>query len=218
MTKRFPLLVFDWDGTLMDSPALIVSSIERSCVDMGLPVPAEQDSRYIIGLGFKDSLLHLVPTLAEQDYPQFAERYRHHFLTRDHDVPLFSGVETMLKKLGSAGYFLAVATGKSRAGLDRSLEQTGLAQHFHVTRCADESFAKPNPAMLFDVMHSLGMSAEQTLMIGDTSHDLNMARNAGVTAVAITHGAHGADELAALAPLACVDSISALQTWLTQNG
>ncbi len=218
MMKRYPLLVFDWDGTLMDSPALIVSSIERSCLDLGLPVPPERESRYIIGLGFKDSLLHLVPTLAEEDYPQFTERYRYHFLSRDHESPLFSGVESMLEELGNAGHSLAVATGKSRVGLQRSLQQTDLGKHFQATRCADQSFPKPHPAMLLEVMDTLGMSADQTLMIGDTSHDLSMAQSAGVSAIAITHGAHTADELEALKPLACVDSIAALRTWLTLNG
>ncbi len=217
MAQQFQLLVFDWDGTLADSAALIVDSIRNACEDLHLPVPAERDCRYVIGLGLQDSMLRLLPSLAEADYPPFLDQFRHHFLQRDHETPLFLGMENLLGELESNGHWLAVATGKSRAGLQRSLEQTGIGKRFHTTRCADESHSKPNPAMLFEVMNSLGIAKENTLMIGDTSHDLLMAQNAGVAAVAVSYGAHDIDELHALNPLACVDSVAALRTWLMQN-
>ena len=217
MARQFQLLVFDWDGTVIDSAGLIVSSIQRACADMKLPVPQARDASYVIGLGMKDSMQHLLPELAERDYPPFMERYRHHFLGRDHEAPLFDGIEPLLAELEQAGHLLAVATGKSRIGLQRSFEQTGIGKHFHISRCADESFSKPNPAMLFEVMDALGASPENTLMIGDTSHDLLMAQNAGVAAVAVTYGAHDGAALRALNPLTCVDSVAALRAWLTQH-
>lgn len=217
MARQYQLLVFDWDGTVIDSAGLIVSSIQRACADLNLPIPSARDSSYVIGLGMKDSMQHLLPKLAERDYPPFMDRYRHHFLGRDHEAPLFDGIQNLLEELEQAGHWLAVATGKSRVGLDRSLEQTGIGKRFHTTRCADESFSKPNPAMLFEVMDSLGIAKENTLMIGDTSHDLLMAKNAGVAAVAVSYGAHDVDELLALNPLACVDSVASLRSWLMQN-
>ena len=217
IVRQFQLLVFDWDGTLADSAALIVDSIRNACEDLHLPVPPERDCRYVIGLGLQDSMRHLLPSLAETDYPPFLEQFRHHFLQRDHETPLFLGMENLLSELESHGHWLAVATGKSRVGLQRSLEQTGIGKRFHITRCADESHPKPNPAMLFEVMNSLGIGNENTLMIGDTSHDLLMAKNADVAAVAVSYGAHESDELRALNPLACVESVADLRTWLMQN-
>jgi phosphoglycolate phosphatase len=217
MARQFQLLVFDWDGTVIDSAGLIVTSIQRACADLNLPIPSARDSSYVIGLGMKDSMQHLLPKLNERDYPPFMERYRHHFLGRDHEAPLFDGMQNLLDELEQAGHWLAVATGKNRVGLERSLEQTGIGKHFHTTRCADESFSKPNPAMLFEVMDSLGIAKENTLMIGDTSHDLLMAKNAGVAAVAVSYGAHEVEELLALNPLACLDSVASLRSWLMQN-
>ncbi len=217
MARQFQLLVFDWDGTVIDSAGLIVSSIQRACEDLKLPAPSSRNSRYVIGLGLKESMQYLLPDLAERDYPPFVERYRHHFLGRDHEAPLFAGIDGLLEELEQIGHWLAVATGKSRAGLQRSFEQTGIGKGFHTTRCADESFPKPNPAMLLEIMDTLGVSAHNTLMIGDTSHDLLMAQNAGVAAVAVSYGAHDGDELRALNPLACVDSVPALRTWLMQH-
>jgi phosphoglycolate phosphatase len=217
MARQFQLLVFDWDGTVADSAALIVDSIRSACDDLHLPVPSEQDCRYVIGLGLHDSMRRLLPALAEQEYPPFLDQFRHYFLQRDHETPLFHGIGDLLGELEKSGHWLAVATGKSRVGLQRSFEQTGIEKRFHATRCADESHPKPNPAMLFDVMNALGIDKESTLMIGDTSHDLLMAQNAGVAAVAVSYGAHDVDALRALNPLACVDSVAELRAWLIQN-
>jgi phosphoglycolate phosphatase len=212
--KRYRMLVFDWDGTLMDSTGLIVSSIQSACRDLALPVPDDARARYIIGLGLQDAMEHLLPGLAAADYPKVSERYRYHFLTRDHEAPLFEGVPGMLAELKQEGYRLAVATGKSRAGLNRAWKHTGLLDMFHTSRCADESVPKPHPAMLHELIEETGVEAAQMLMIGDTTHDLQMAANAGVEAVAVTYGAHDVEELKGHAPLACVDSVSDLLRWI----
>jgi phosphoglycolate phosphatase len=217
MARQFQLLVFDWDGTVADSAALIVDSIRSACADLRLPVPPERDCRYVIGLGLQDSMRLLLPSLPEQDHGPFLDRFRHYFLQRDHDTPLFLGMENLLGELENNGYWLAVATGKSRAGLLRSFEQTGIGKRFHTTRCADESHPKPNPAMLFDVMNTLGVAKENTLMIGDTTHDLMMAQNAGVAAVAVSYGAHDGDDLHSHSALTCVDSVADLRAWLIRN-
>lgn len=217
MAKRFDLIVFDWDGTLLDSAGAIVRSIQASCVDLGLPVPADERARHVIGLGLQDALSHAVPELAIDDYPKMVERYRHHYLSRDHELSLFDGAETLVQWLAAAGWTLAVATGKSRKGLDRALAHSGLGAHFEATRCADECFSKPHPAMLEELMDELMVEPDRTLMIGDTTHDLQMAANAGVHAVGVTYGAHPVAQLETVASLARVDSVEALGVWLKQN-
>jgi phosphoglycolate phosphatase len=218
VTRRFDLLVFDWDGTLMDSTAVIVKSIQSSCRDLGLPVPDDARAGHVIGLGLKDALTYAVPELAIADYPKMAERYSHHYRSYDNQLAPFAGAETLLHNLADAGFMLAVATGKSRAGLDRVFNSTGLGELFTASRCADECFSKPHPAMLLELMDQLGVTPERTLMIGDTTHDLQMAVNAGVPALGVTYGAHPKRQLDELAPLATVDHIGELATWLRTNG
>ena len=217
MTKRFELLVFDWDGTLMDSAAAIVASIQESCRDLGLPVPERERAAHVIGLGLKDALTYAVPELPVADYGKLAERYRHHYLARDPEIELFPGVREMLADLKRQGYLLAVATGKSRVGLDRVLAATQLTQYFDSSRCADETHSKPHPAMLQELMQELAIEPEATLMIGDTAHDLQMALSAGVAALAVCYGAHPRDSLAGLNPLACIDTPQELAPWLARN-
>ena len=217
MGKRFELLVFDWDGTLMDSTALIVASLQAACADLGLPVPADERAQHIIGLGLHDSLAYVLPGISPALYPRVAERYGHHFRQRDPQTPLFSGVAQTLHELAAAGHRLAIATGKSRRGLDRALEQSGLATVFHATRCGDESSSKPDPRMLIDLMRMLDAAPAATLMIGDTTHDLQMAINAGVAGVAVAYGAHPRAKLAALQPLVCVDQPHELWQWLKHS-
>ncbi|MBN8440420.1 MAG: HAD-IA family hydrolase [Thauera sp.] len=217
MAERFDLVVFDWDGTLMDSAAAIVNAIGASCRDLGLPEPAEAQARYVIGLGLVDALKHAVPDLTEADYPRMVERYRHHFLSSDHELRLFPGVVDTLGWLSGQGRMLGVATGKSRAGLERALAHTAIAPYFHSTRCADECFSKPHPAMLLEIMDELGVQPERTLMVGDTTHDLLMARNAGVASLAVSFGAHPVDALVAAQPLACVETPAQLGAWLRQH-
>lgn len=216
LERKFDLIVFDWDGTLMDSAGAIVEAIRAACRDLGLVEPAESRARHVIGLGLQDALRHAVPDLAERDYPKMIERYRHHFLSGDHDLTLFPGVASMIEGLANEPRWLAVATGKSRVGLNRALHHTGLGEHFHSTRCADECFSKPHPAMLEEIMDELGVARERTLMVGDTTHDLNMARNAGVSALAVSFGAHPRDELEAADPLDIVDQPTDLHAWLSR--
>ncbi|TAK69919.1 MAG: HAD-IIIA family hydrolase [Betaproteobacteria bacterium] len=217
MPNRFELLVFDWDGTLMDSAGAIVASIQASCRDLGLQVPERERASHVIGLGLKDALAYAVPELPPSDYGRLAERYRHHYLAHDSDLELFPGMREMLAGLKQQGYLLAVATGKSRAGLERVLEATQLKQYFDSSRCADETHSKPHPAMLQELMRELLIEPEATLMIGDTAHDLQMAVNAGVPALAVSYGAHPRDSLTALNPLGCVDTPQELLPWLIKN-
>ncbi|MEO1765613.1 HAD-IA family hydrolase [Thiobacter aerophilum] len=214
MARRFHLIVFDWDGTLMDSAGVIVTSIQRAAQDLGLEPPPEAACRHIIGLGLTEALAQLFPALPEAEHPRLVTRYRYHYLGRDAQIPLFAGVDALVRELHAQDYLLGVATGKSRKGLDRVLGYTGLGAYFHATRCADECFSKPHPQMLEELMGQLGVRPERTLMIGDTSHDLQMAANAGVPALAVSYGAHRREDLLAHGPLACVNSVEELRTWL----
>ncbi len=217
MGRRYDLLVFDWDGTLMDSTVIIVASLQAACADLGLPVPTDERARHIIGLGLYDAMAHVLPGVNPSVYPQVVERYGHHFRLRDPATPLFAGVEETLRGLNETGHRLAIATGKSRRGLDRALEKTGLGALFHATRCGEESASKPQPGMLIDLMQMLGAEPGRTLMIGDTTHDLQMAINAGVAGVAVAYGAHPREQLVALQPLACMDHPRDLWRWLQRN-
>lgn len=216
--QRYELIVFDWDGTLMDSAAAIVRAIQAASADLGLPPPSDARARHVIGLGLQDALHHAVPELPEADYPKMVERYRHHYLSSDHELTLFDGTQALIADLHARGHLLAVATGKSRKGLDRALGFSGLGEYFHATRCADECFSKPHPAMLFELMDELGVAADACLMIGDTTHDLLMAKNAGVDGVAVSFGAHPVEQLQAASPLACIDTPDGLRAWLEANG
>jgi phosphoglycolate phosphatase len=217
MNRRYELIVFDWDGTLMDSAGVIVASIQAACRDLGLPVPDDERAAHVIGLGLADALSYAVPGLPPGEYRSVAERYRHHFLLRDPDIPLFPGTREMLAGLRERGHLLAIATGKSAAGLERALHATGVAQFFAAWRCADQCVSKPAPDMLHELMGELAAGPETTLMIGDTVHDLLMAANAGVAALAVGHGAHPREKLLALDPIACVDSTAELRRWLCEN-
>lgn len=215
--RRFRFIVFDWDGTLADSTGIIADSLQQACRDLGEPVPTAVDALHVIGLGLADALRRVAPGLPRERHPDLVARYRHHFLTRDAGITLFAGVGEMLAELESAGFVLGVATGKSRGGLDRALLQQDVGRHFTVTRCADEGLPKPHPDMLVHLMESAGVEPCETLMIGDTTHDLELARNAGAAALAVAYGAHAADELAALAPLATVHSVAELRAWLRRH-
>lgn len=214
---KYGLVVFDWDGTLIDSAGTIVECIQESARDMGLEVPPRERASHVIGLGLHDSLRYAVPGLAAGQYVEFVDRYRRHFLARQDRMLLFDGVRELLTDL-SAQRRLAIATGKSRRGLDRALEADDLRRYFVASRCADETNPKPHPAMLLELMEELAVPREQTLMIGDTSHDLGMAQAAGVDAVAVTYGAHPEAGLRACNPVHCAASVAELRTWLTANG
>ncbi len=217
MPRRFDLVVFDWDGTLMDSAAWIASALRAACKDVGYAGPSERDARYVIGLGLHDAMAHVLPGVAPSEYQAVVERYRHHFLLGDGGTTLFAEVPEMLLDLQGAGHLLAVATGKSRRGLDRALESTRLAAYFDATRCGDEGHPKPHPGMLYWLIEKLGVEPDRTLMIGDTTHDMGMARAAGVSRVAVAHGAHDTGDLLEFEPLACVQDCIELRAWLAQN-
>jgi len=216
-TRRFPFIVFDWDGTLIDSTTIIADSLQQACRDLGEPMPSDVDARYVIGLGLADALKHVAPGLTADRHPDLAARYRHHFIERDAQIELYPGARELLAELAGAGFLLAVATGKSRAGLDRALAQHRLGEVFAATRCADEGFPKPHPDMLERLMDHVGVAPQDTLMIGDTTHDIELARNAGASALAVAYGAHHADGLGAHSPLATVHSIAELRAWLIAN-
>ena len=214
---QFDLLIFDWDGTLMDSAGVIVDSIQRACADLAIPVPAARASRQIIGLGLVQALQTLLPDLAEEAYPRLVERYRHHYLGRDHAIPLFDGVEAGIRNLQAQGFQLAVATGKNRFGLERALASSGLGDVFLATRTADQTHSKPHPAMVLEIVDELGANPARTLVIGDTGHDLLMAANAGVASLGVTYGAHDIEDLRPHAPLALIDSFNEVHAWLCAN-
>lgn len=217
MPRRFDLVVFDWDGTLIDSAGAIVACMQAACRDLGLPEPDHARASHVIGLGLHDALQHVTPELPVADYGRMAERYRHHFLALDRDLPLFSGAREMLDELREAGHILAIATGKSRTGLERALETARLQHLFEATRCADQCTPKPAPDMLLELMEVIDVPPERTVMIGDTTHDLQMAANAGVASVGVSYGAHPGEQLAALGPLALLPTTPELAEWLRRN-
>ncbi|OFZ68926.1 MAG: HAD family hydrolase [Betaproteobacteria bacterium RBG_16_56_24] len=217
MAKRYDLIVFDWDGTVMDSTAVISGSIQAACRDLGLKVPDDETARHVIGLGLEQALRYAVPDLPVAMYPDLVARYRHHFLAQDENIPLFEGARETIAVLHGAGYWLGVATGKSNAGLSRAMESSGMKSFFHATRTADQTFSKPDPAMLFELMDELGVSAGRTLMVGDTTHDVQMAQNAKVDVVAVGHGAHPPAQLQESNPLALVRDFAELRAWFRTN-
>jgi len=215
--RRYRLIVFDWDGTLADSTALIAGALQNACVAIGRPRPSLVDARYVIGLGLADALAHVAPGLTADQSRELTGHYRRHYLDGEAAIPLFDGAALLLADLDAAGFLLGVATGKTRMGLDRAIAASGLAGRFHATRCADEGFSKPHPDMLLALMDRLAVEPRETLMIGDTTHDLDLARNAGADAVAVAYGAHEADGLASRGPLATVHSLAELRGWLATH-
>ena len=214
MNRRFDLIAFDWDGTLFDSTALIVRCIQSACRDLGLPVPSDVDAAYVIGLGLHDALRHVTPDLSPERVHELGRRYRHHYLVRQHELVLFAGTLAMLHALKQRQHFLAVATGKNRVGLDQALAQSALHELFDATRTADETASKPNPLMLQELMAELDAVPERTLMIGDTTHDLLLASNAGAASVAVSYGAHERAAFDEHAPLFVAHSTRELHDWL----
>ncbi len=216
--KNYDLIVFDWDGTIMDSTGAIVAAIQASAQDLGLPRPDDSIASHVIGLGLQDALQMALPQLDPADYPKLAARYKHHYLARDGDLLLFDGINELLADLKAQHYWLAVATGKSRAGLDRALAGSELGPMFDWSRCADETFSKPHPQMLLDLMGRFGAEPARTLMIGDTTHDSQMAKNAGAHALSVTYGAHPHEHLASVDPEGIVHTVPELAAWLRQHG
>ncbi len=212
--RRFDLIVFDWDGTLFDSTTLIVRCIQGACRDIGVAAPSDEAAAYVIGLGLHDALQHAAPGLPPERYPELGQRYRHHYWARQHELVLFPGTLEMLQALRTRQHLLAVATGKNRRGLDDALAHSQLQGMFDATRTADETASKPNPLMLQQLMREFGVAPERTLMVGDTTHDLLLAANAGTPRVAVSYGAHEREAFDAHAPLFVAHSTRELHDWL----
>ena len=216
--RQFDLIAFDWDGTLFDSTQIIVRCIQAAVKDVGGTVPTDKAAAYVIGLGLNQALAHAAPDVPVDKYPLLGERYRHHYQLHADDLSLFEGVLPMLDALRTRGYLLAVATGKSRHGLDEVLQTVQLKGVFDASRTADKTAGKPDPKMLHELMAELGTSPKRTLMVGDTTHDLQMALNAGCPSLGVSYGAHTPDAFAALKPLHIAHSVQDMHDWLIQNG
>ncbi|MBC7436663.1 MAG: HAD-IA family hydrolase [Bdellovibrionales bacterium] len=215
--RRFDLIAFDWDGTLFDSTKIIVLCIQRAVADVGGTIPTDKAAAYVIGLGLMQALAHAAPDVPKEKYPELGVRYRHHYMAHVNDISLFDGVLPMLAELKSRQHLLAVATGKSRHGLDDALHTAELKGVFDGSRTADETAGKPDPRMLHELTREFGVAPERTLMIGDTTHDLQMALNAGCASVGVSYGAHEPDAFHALSPLFIARSVAELRQWLTAN-
>jgi phosphoglycolate phosphatase len=215
--RQFDLIAFDWDGTLFDSTRIIVRCIQQAVSDVGGAVPSDRDAAYVIGMGLMDALAHAAPDVPRERYAELGASYRRHYMTHQDDLSLFDGVLPMLADLRRRQHLLAVATGKSRRGLDEVLQTVQLAGLFDGSRTADETAGKPDPRMLHELMREFGAAPERTLMIGDTTHDLQMALNAGCASVAVSYGAHAPDGFEALQPRAVVHSVRELHDWLLVN-
>jgi phosphoglycolate phosphatase len=217
-TRQFDLIAFDWDGTLFDSTALITHCIQSACGDVGVAVPSDEQASYVIGMGLIEALQHAAPELPRERYRELADRYRHHYFARQHEIVFFDGALAMLNSLKARGHLLAVATGKSRRGLDEALNTSALHGLFDATRTADETASKPDPRMLVELMDELQVAPDRTVMVGDTTHDLQLAANAGVASIGVSYGAHDHAAFAIFQTCHIAHSIADLQAWLTQHG
>lgn len=215
--RRFDLIAFDWDGTLFDSTKIIVRCIQRAVVDVGGAKPSDKAAAYVIGMGLMQALAHAAPDVPEAKYPELGARYRHHYMAHQNDLSLFEGVLPLLDALKARHHWLAVATGKSRRGLDDALHSVQLKGVFDGSRTADETAGKPHPLMLQELMREFGTEPERTLMIGDTTHDLQMAVNAGCPSVGVSYGAHEPGEFEVLTPLFVAHTVRDLHDWLLHN-
>lgn len=210
------LVIFDWDGTVVDSTPTITRAILNACSDIGIAVPAEQDASWVIGLGLQDALSRIAPNLSAEQQAQLTERFRYHYLAHDKALRPFPGMTSVFDHLKSAGLPLAVATGKSRVGLERAFDSTSTRHYFDTSRCADESDPKPAPTMVLEICDELSISPSAALVIGDTTHDIFMAQSAGAAALAVGYGAHRTDDLLQAKPLGCMQSVDELQNWIAK--
>ncbi len=216
-TRNFDLIAFDWDGTLFDSTGIIVRCIQAAVRDVGGTAPTDQAAAYVIGLGLMQALAHAAPDVPPEKYPELGARYRHHYAAHANDLSLFQGVLPLLDTLKARGHLLAVATGKSRRGLDEALQSVELKGVFDGSRTADETAGKPDPRMLHELMAQFDLPAERVLMIGDTTHDLQMALNAACPSVGVSYGAHEATDFLDLRPRHVAHSVQGLHDWLLAN-
>ena len=216
-SRRFDLIAFDWDGTLFDSTVAITRSIQQAVLDVGGQRPSDEQAAYVIGMALGPALAHAAPDVPRDKHTELANRYRYHYLKLQEQVTLFDGVRPLLEQLRARGHLLAVATGKSRQGLNEVLELADLRRTFDATRTADETAGKPHPLMLHELMAELDVPPERVLMIGDTTHDLIMARNAACASVGVAYGAHDPVSFAACQPLFTAQNVPQLHEWLLQH-
>lgn len=216
MITQPELVIFDWDGTVVDSTQTIAHAICEACRDVDLPVPSLERASYVIGLGLQDALAHIAPGLHPDKQAQLTDRFRFHYLSRDQYLRPFPGMTDLFDHLNDLGVPMAVATGKSRVGLERAFDATDTRHYFQASRCADETEPKPAPAMVFEICEWLLIDPERALVIGDTTHDMFMARSAGAQAVAVTYGAHDLEELKRAEPLHFAHSVQELHDWIKQ--
>jgi phosphoglycolate phosphatase len=216
--RRFDLIAFDWDGTLYDSTAAITKSIQEAVRDVGGQVPTQEAASYVIGMALTQALAHAAPDVPPEKYAELGNRYRYHYLQHQNELTLFDGVVPLLEMLRERGYLLAVATGKSRRGLNEVLASVALKGLFDGSRTADETAGKPHPLMLQELMAEFGVEPGRVLMIGDTTHDLLMARNAGCARVGVSYGAHATGGFGEFEPLYVAESVAGLHQWLLANG
>lgn len=215
--KRFDLIAFDWDGTLSNSTAVIVHCIQAAVADVGGKPPSDDQASYVIGMSLMQALTSAAPDVPPEKHTELANRYRYHYIQHKDDISLFAGVLPMLQTLRARGHWLTVATGKSRRGLDDALQDPLLKGVFDGSRTADETAGKPNPLMLEELMSDFGVEPDRLLMIGDTTHDLEMARNAGCASLAVAYGAHPPENFARYEPLYVAHSVAQLRDWLLEN-
>ena len=215
--RRFDLIAFDWDGTLYDSTQIIVRCIQAAVVDVGGARPSDTAAAYVIGMALMQALAHAAPDVPPEKYTELGNRYCYHYLQHQDDLSLFEGVLPMLDGLKARQHLLTVATGKSRRGLDEALRTVELAGVFDGSRTADETAGKPDPLMLHELMQEFGVEPSRVLMIGDTTHDLQMAVNAGCASVGVSYGAHTPEDFGALNPLHVAHSVADLNQWLARN-
>lgn len=217
MTKQFDLIIWDWDGTLADSTSIIIDAITTASAELGLGNIPRTDASNIIGLSLNEAIKRLLGDIGAEKTQALAARYRYYYYLHEENIPLFDGAVKTIIELRKRGFKLAVATGKGRRGLDLAMERSELAHHFHATRTVDECFSKPHPQMLDELMDFCVTTPERTLMIGDTSYDLQMAQNANVQSLAVTYGAQSREQLLRYNALAYFDDFSSLSQWLMAN-
>lgn len=215
--RRFDLIAFDWDGTLFDSTAIIVRCIQDAVCDVGGAPPSDLAASYVIGMALAQALAHAAPDVPPEKYPELGLRYRYHYARHQNDLVLFEGVLPLLERLRARGHLLAVATGKSRRGLDEALHSAQLRGMFDGSRTADETAGKPHPLMLQELMAEFDVPPGRMLMVGDTTHDLEMAQSAGCASVGVSYGAHDSSAFAPFAPQYVAHSVAELAAWMERN-
>ena len=218
MTQRYQLIIFDWDGTLVDSQQHIVTCMQSTFEQAGLESPEASSIRHIVGLSLDRAISQLAPELDIDAVDELAQKYRDtSFSNIRHASELFQGVKTSLISLRQQNYYLAVATGKGRTGLDRAMSNSGIADFFDITRCADETRSKPHPQMLEEILTDLNLNKDQAVMVGDTIYDIDMANNLGMDSIAVTYGMHDIEQLQASAPSYLINDFTELQDLVSRN-